>query len=209
MEKRVMIVMSGRVRKMAVTMAILVFGFLPASALAGLVPPIWSTGFEDGFPPEANATGSWSVINSPVSAYSGSFGADIDGPTGIDGDTLLLPISSVGYQDLGLEYWFKIRDGLEVGDQVLAQWTADGTNWETLATYTNQIASDWQLAIFDLPTSADDNPNLAFRLFANLANVSDRMNFDDLALSGTPIPEPITLGLLALGALIVARRRFR
>ena len=92
---------------------------------------------------------------------------------------------------------------------MLAQWTADGTNWETLATYTNQIASDWQLAIFDLPTSADDNPNLAFRLFANLANVSDRMNFDDLALSGTPIPEPITLGLLALGALIVARRRFR
>ncbi|MFH1170169.1 MAG: PEP-CTERM sorting domain-containing protein [Candidatus Vogelbacteria bacterium] len=198
----------GGVSVAAVTVAAAILGFLPASTLAGPVM-IWSEGFENGFPPEASVTGSWSVINSPTSAHSGSSGADIDGPTGTNGDVLFLPLSSVGYQDLGWEYWLKVRDGLETGDQVLAQWTVDGANWETLATYTNQVAGDWQLATFDLPISADNNSNLAFRFFANLANSSDRMNFDDITLSGTPVPEPATLGLLALGALTVARRRSR
>ena len=184
----------------------MVFGFWPAKGFAG--PVVWSEGFENGLPPGAN--GSWSVIGSPASAHSGSYGADIDGPTGTNGDILFLPTPSTGYQNLGFEFWSKIRTGdLEANDQVVVEWTPDGVNWATLITDTDQAADDWQFATLDLPAAADDNPALALRLWANLSSSGDRMNFNDFVLTGQPIPEPTAIGLLAIGALAFLRRRYR
>lgn len=183
---------------------ILVFSILPATGRAG---PVWSTGFEGGFPSGASVTGHWTVIGSSASAHSGSDGADVVGSTDPGGDVLSLPISSVGFQGLGLEYWFKVRSGLEVDDQVAVEWTPDGAIWQTLAAYTNQVAGDWQLATFDLPADANDNPNLALRLVATLSSSGDRMNFDDIVITGTAVPEPTTLGLLMIGAVALLRHR--
>lgn len=182
--------------------------FFGLAALSSQAEVIWSDGFESGdFSAWTSVDGNWRVVTSEQSAHSGLRGADIAGSTGPNGDTLFLQISSVGYQDLEFEYWFKVRAALETNDQVLVQWTDDSVRWETLAAYTNQPVGDWQFAIFGLPEAADDNPDLGFRLWADLTSASDRMNFDDFVLRGQIIPEPATLGLLAFGMLAGVRRR--
>jgi len=191
----------------AVVAGAILFGLAALSSKAELVT-MWSDGFESGdFSAWTAVDGNWQVITSEQSAHSGLRGADITGSTAPGGDTLLLQISSVGYQNLEFEYWFKVRAALEADDQVLVQWTGDGVEWEILAAYTSQPVGVWQFAIFGLPEAADDNSDLGFRLWADLTSGSDRMNFDDFVLRGQIIPEPATLGLLTLVMLAGVRRR--
>ena len=199
--------MGGRFRKMGRAAVALVFAFFSTSLSAG---PVLSTGFESGFPPEVAVTGNWTVITSSLAAHSGSRGANIIGPTNPNGDVLTLMWPSVGYQDLTLDLWSKVRDGLESEDQVLVQLSTDGVNWTTLNTWTNMPVGDWVSNTFSLPTEADNNPNLAFRFEATLLNASDRWALDDVTLNGRPVPEPATLGLLAVGAFAgICYRRLR
>src|SRR3989344_1936538 len=150
----------------------------------GLIPAnlfagtVWSTGFEGGLPTEAAASGNWRVVTSAPAAHSGTKGLDISGATTLVGDVLVFDLSSVG-----------------------------GASWEPLTVFSGLAADDWFPNQFSLPLGAADNPNLNFRLVATLGTSGDRMTFDDFALSGTLVPEPITIGLLTLGALIVSRRR--
>lgn len=191
-------------RKMWMMVVVLIFfGLGPASLRAGTVP--WSDGFEAGdFSAWSGSSGNWAVVTSGLSAHSGSRGADIIGATNPAGDPLLLQVSSVNVQDLQFSYWSKVRAGLEAEDLVSVEWSPDNVNWILLDTYTNILAGDWQFHSFNLPNTADNNPNLSFRLLAKLTSSGDRMNVDDFAL--TVVPEPATLSLLALGMLAGVRR---
>ena len=197
--------MSGRM----IGVVILIFGFWPAVGTAGPIT-VWSRGFENGFPLEATASGNWRVVTSDQAAHSGSRGADIIGATAAGGDTLVFDLSSEGFTDVGIEFWTKVRDGLEADDFVRAEWSSDaGLNWEPLVTLTNVAAGDWVFNQFPLPVEANDNPNFGLRVDAVLSTGGDRMAFDDFALSGTPVPEPASLAMLALGSLAGFHRKFR
>ena len=171
---------------------------------------IWSDGFESGnFGAWTSADASWTIISSTSSAHSGTRGADVKGNTAPDDDILHVRASSAGFQSLQWQYWFKVRDALESADFVFAEWTADGADWISLATYSNLPTGDWQFASFDLPDSASDNPNLAFRFRATLGSATDRMNFDDVALAGAAVvaPEPSASVLFGCFVFSLLRRR--
>jgi hypothetical protein len=170
----------------------------------------WTCDFENGMPAGAVVTagiGNVAVQSSSLSAYSGSKGLNIQGPSGSNGDTLVLPISTVGYRDVELRYWYKIREGLEATDHLYSGWTADGNEVLALADYSGVSAGDWQLAVFTLNSAADDNPLVASVWLATLANSSDRVNVDKVTAYGTPIPEPVTFCGLVLGLFFLAWRR--
>ena len=194
-------------RKRLVEAACLIFfGLWPASLRAGTV--LWSDGFETGdFSAWTAVSGNWAVVTSSLSAHSGLRGADITEATNPAGDVLTLQASSLGYENLQFDYWSKVRAGLETEDQVLVEMSTNGgVDWIPLDTYSNVLAGDWQARSFNLPVAADNNPDLSLRLWAKLSSSGDRMNFDDFSLSGQPVPEPATLGLLVLGALTGVRR---
>ena|SRR3989344_9056167 len=202
--------MGVKLRMLGIVAAVvLVFGFFPLSLSADMIE-VWGTGFENDLPPGANADGNWRVVQSTASAYDGLRGLDITGPTGSTGDVIFFPIPSTGYGNLILDGWSKVRESLEGNDLVLLQFTVDdGQTWETLATYANQIAGEWVSFRLNFSESADNNPELALRLWASLSSGADRIGYDDFSLRGQVVPEPVTLRLLGLGVLICVCRGFR
>jgi hypothetical protein len=184
-------------------MAVFLSGLVMVSPARG--DTVWESGVEAGWPAGASWNGLWTVQASSLSANTGSRGVNIVGPSASGGDAFWLDLPSYGYQTLTWEYYFKIRDGLEVGDQVTAEWTSDGQTWLSLATYTETAAGDWQLASFVLPATANDNGDLKFRFLAKLGGSTDRMNFDDFKLSGALTPEPVTA--VFLGVILLLKRR--
>jgi len=192
--------LSGRAR-VAVTGMVLAFGLSPpVSALAGAVT-IWETGFETGFPPEISVIGNWSVITSSAAAHSGAKGADIVGPNGRSddpfGDALMVTVDARGYRGLSLGFWSKVRGELESEDDLTVQWSTDGVTWDDLISFTTASTGDWAFSSLDLPSGADDDPDLKLRFFALFSSAGDRMGFDDLALTGTLVPEPSTFTFLS------------
>lgn len=181
--------------------------FLWPRGLAAAV--IWSDDFEGGDLAAAGWTqsGNWSVVTSPLSAHESTRGANIQGSTEPDPDWLLRNVSTVGWTDIRLDCWAKVREGLEVGDQVTVGWSADGLLWLPLQTYSEVAAGDWEFLSFALPAGAAENQELLVGFKAVLGNASDRMNFDSFVVSGTPVPEPAALLLFALGALACSVRR--
>jgi hypothetical protein len=171
------------------------FLFFASNAQAEI---IWSDGFESGnFNAWTSNSGSWAT--SGGSNHSGTKRAQINGE-----GVLLLSESTSGYSDITLDYWYRIYAGLEDSDYVYVDWTANGSDWQNLKTYTNIASSEsWQQEIFSLPAEAENNPLFGFRLRSSaLSSSSDCIYFDDFSLSGTPVPEPppliIILGILPL-----------
>jgi hypothetical protein len=190
-----------------------VFGLAILLSGAGVVKAatLWSDGFESGnLNGWVSASGNWAVVTSPQTAHAGTKGLDIKGNTAPDEDVLSVRVSSTGYRNLEWKYWYKVRDGLDLDDSVSVEWTGNGTTWQPLVRYSGAEAGDWQLASFVLPNGAVNNPNLGLRLRATLSSATDRMNFDDFALSGTAVPEPAAaLSGVSLLSLLSLRRRRR
>jgi hypothetical protein len=184
-----------------------VFVLLTVCSSAGAAT-IWSDGFESGnFSAWTSAAGNWAVVASTLSAHNGVKGADIKGATDPSGDMLIVRLSSAGFQNLEWQYWYKVRDGLELADSVFAEWSPNATDWFVLAQYNNVLAGDWQFTSFTLPATANEDPSLSFRFRAILGTTTDRMNFDDFTLTGVATaPEPSSLVIFFSCLFFTARK---
>lgn len=171
--------------------------------------PIWSDSFESGnFANWSEAGANWTIVTSLLSAHSGLRGADIKGDTALGGGALLVNLATSGTPNVEVGYWYKVRDTLDSADWVAVEWSANNTDWQTLALYSGVPAGDWQYANFALPSEAGDNPDFSLRFVANLSSATDRMNIDDVTISSIPVPEPsFALSTSAFVGLALMRRR--
>lgn len=135
-------------------------------------------------------------------------------------------ISTVGYEKITVTYdWFATTQGVK---HQQFQYTTDGTTWINLGSIVIAPATEgWTNGIsFDLSSIAavDNNPNFGIRMvstyapdgpnagqYVNLAGnvingTSGNWRFDTITVSGSVIPEPATLGLLAPLLLLATRR---
>lgn len=199
--------MSGRFNK---AVAVLVFGIYPASTLAGPVATIWSTGFEDGLPANATNIGTGTVVALTAGAHSGvrrfQFVGDLD-PVTVS--SLTLPVDATGYSDLSLEFAGKFNNGIEGNDLATVAVSAFDNPLQApiIIPFSDQPTGDWSIVRVDLPAELSNQPlNISFAADFN-SSTGDAWSVDDLLLSGTPVPEPLTLSLLAFGVIVAARRR--
>ncbi|MFN4242668.1 MAG: PEP-CTERM sorting domain-containing protein [Tepidisphaerales bacterium] len=134
-------------------------------------------------------------------------------------------VSTVGYLDIQLR-WDQ-RHSNTAARHVQVQYTIDGVNFTDIGPLFVGTAGDtWfngRSVDFSAVPGVDNNPNFGIRIVSafdpGLGNAYVPSNststyasggtwrFDMLTISGTVIPEPATLGLLAPAVLVLGRRR--
>lgn len=122
--------------------------------------------------------------------------------------------STIGYQDITFG-WSQTRSSTGPGD-FRVQFSNDGVNFSDLMNYTID-AITWSSVSFNpdsvfgpiaLPAAADNQGIIYVRLTSNVTTASAGTNrVDDIIISGTLIPAPGALALVALSGLVAARRR--
>ncbi|VGO13055.1 hypothetical protein PDESU_01609 [Pontiella desulfatans] len=193
----------------AITMAA-----LAGSATAGL---IWSENWNDvttGAGPTLDAE--WSY-NGTATAYAGTSGPDesvaVWGRKTSTLDRFTDVTSFVDATNNKLQIKAAVQaTGLESaeGDTGWIKYTKDsGSNWSTLATYTDNHA-DWINESFDLNVStwtAGELAGFGIRFEQVGSQFNDNLRTDDISISS--VPEPATIGMVSLAgaALLFIRRR--
>ena len=163
---------------------------LPSLARAVTVETIFEDGFESGnFDAWTLVENKW-FINT-TNAHSGTKKVNVQGSTTGD-NSLIKDQSTVGYENLNLEYWYKAdAESLEEGDQVIVEYTINGTDWvELLAIIDGVDDGEWHEDSHDLPVEANNNSDFAIRFRANLDAGNDTVRLDDVKLTGEALPLP-------------------
>jgi len=128
---------------------------------------------------------------------------------------------STGYEDITLSL---AATGSNTGPRDFeVRYSTDGSSFTTLTTYT--LTNDaWNAIItpaaslkgsFAAPSTLDDQALVYFRLAAvgttsitgGTVATTGTSRVDNVTINGTVIPEPASLGLIALGGLALLRRR--
>ncbi|MFA9372427.1 MAG: LamG-like jellyroll fold domain-containing protein [Labilibaculum antarcticum] len=137
--------------------------------------------------PETNAIGAPGLTRSNSVGFSGSYGNGFSSLyTNTDGGGVGLSISTVGYQDIKVEwdggYWFGQTGGRH--DWVL---TANSGAGYGPALFTQNCNSDqWQQASQTLSSVFDNNANISIRITADV-NGGRYVYLDNLKIKGIPI----------------------
>jgi hypothetical protein len=129
---------------------------------------------------------------------------------GVIGDGLQWQVSTIGYEDIVLSLDIRRADGISVGRQWTWQYNL-GSGWIDAAVFTfgNQIFNTMTLDLTSVAGAAD-NAAFAFRATTSQASTGAfNVHFDNVAVSGTAIPEPASITMVALGGLTLLLRRRR
>jgi len=115
-----------------------------------------------------------------------------------------VPSSQGLFQDMTLSFAVKSRTG--GFDNVTVQFSINGGGtFTTFGTAALPTDGTKQVVSFDVPTAANNAPNLAFRFFftggTGTSTHTQYTAFDNLQLTGTIVPEPPTVAAGLLGVL--------
>ena len=201
---------------MAVAIAMLLalpmaYDALPMRAL--LLPLLpFTDGFETGnFSAWSSADSHWTIEDNcdsghwhsgscdsghwHANAHAGRYAASVTNVGDHQYRNLTKAISTAGFQNITLSFYYKIVQALESSDNVFVQWSSDGgETWTNeLANYTDVGTGGWTLASFNLGSGANNNAHFAFRFRAYNLSSHDEFWIDDVTLGGdaiTPSPSP-------------------
>ncbi len=193
----------------AVMTVALIATSMPASIVTA-APGDSATLFTDGF--ESGTFGApvaWDTT-SPTWTYhtgslNGSLAALANGDTGGVATAITKTVSTTGHEGVTLHYGYK-ADGLEPGDEVRVEYSADGgSSWnvvDTIGDGKDDHVADTEIGIHHedklLPADAANNANFMFRFAATMTDGDDWVWMDDVSLTGTemgsttptPVPSP-------------------
>lgn len=163
-----------------------------------------ATLFSDGF--EASTFANWDSNegkwhNDAVDHHFGDKSARVTNDTRSNADYLVKKISTSGYNNLSIEFWYKVAKKVDLNDYVEVKWRSSGSGgWNSLsgAKITNEAAGDWKKITANFPTSTNDKSGFQFSFAARLTNsendLSEEVRIDDVSLTGTTISVPINGG---------------
>ena len=161
-----------------------------AKAIIGNPHTIFSDDFESGdFSKWDVSNGNWVVNTRPVATHK----AEVINNTDPGNDLLRKEVSTVGYQNLVINYEYRIATGKEFEntDHVYVEW-ADASvspiSWNVLADYTNTAQNSWTSVSFNLPTTADNLTNFRLRFRADLNGGDDSFRLDNVSITGNCPP---------------------
>jgi len=166
-------------------LSILMLGVMMfAIASVSAASTIFSDGFEsDNFNNWDQSDNDW--YTSSIDEHSGSYAAvTFDS----ENDALRKEVSTVGYNNIVLSYWYKIAEDLESSDHVYVEWY-DGSTWHELADYTDMDDGSWTFESFSLPSGAVNNPDfeIRFRSVSLEQHYQDKFRLDDVSITGNAI----------------------
>src|SRR3989344_7611745 len=177
--------------------AFLIFYFSFGVFYFAFASTIFSDGLESDFSGWTGNDPKWETSGGNI--HGGAKRGEVKGNTEPGDDVLLKVITTEGYENITLNFWYRIYKGLEEEDHVYVEWTGDGLSWGLLNDFTALGDSMiWELASYNLPAGANDKSNFAIRFRAHLSAVTnDIFYLDDVVLLGdsqglgsTPNPTP-------------------
>lgn len=176
----------------AVTIAALLLSGIPfqfAAAATGV------TLFSDGFEGAGDFTGwtrsggtQWKEDDNDP--HTGDRHIKVKGSTDTEDDVLQKDVSTAGYENVTLSYWYQVKSGLESDDHVYVEWSTDGIAWNEVYDITDEAAGSWKMKVHaPLAIGADDSADFRIRFRADLGQGSDEVYIDDVLLVGDDIDE--------------------
>lgn len=164
--------------------------FLPTTALAA--DTIFSDSFESGnFSNWTSADNDWAVTSG--SGHEGSKKARVT-DQGESDDILLKNISTSGYKDIVLSYYYRAGQTTESTDHVYVEWW-NGSSWQQLVDHKSVVSGSWTLSSFNLPIGANNLPSFKIQFRAHGLEHSsgggdkDEFQLDSVSITGTQLVE--------------------
>lgn len=218
-------------RFISCAVALSMFAVASSTASAGSLVELAKWTFETSVPTTAGPHSAEGGLNagagSPATGFHTVGAAVYSNPVGngsfesfssnnwSEGDYYMFRTSTLGYEGITIQ-WEQTRSSTGPSEFDL-EWSTDGTNFTALVVdyVINQVT--WSSGAYTAgslfgphtgPSNLDNQAAVYFRMVSKQTTASAGTNrIDDVTISGTLIPEPGTLGLLALGALLGLRRR--
>jgi hypothetical protein len=183
----------------------------------------------------STGSGTISLIGGTTATFAGGFDDENVGwrtanypAQGLDNLTagIQVQVSTVGKTGITLSY--AVRHGIESANRQSVLWSTDNSNYQpaqvfTFAPQASGTGDTWYTRTVDLPSAANNQPNLYIRIVSNFTpglsaytasqlgttySGSGPWRFDDVSFSA--VPEPATSAAAAAAALIgfaLLRRR--
>ena len=151
---------------------------------------LFSDGFESGNLTTGGWTSSGSVDVKEPAAYEGLYGVQIGGTASITKS-----VSTVGFSDIHVKY-ARITKGLDSGESLTVEWSADGTTWNNVIESTTD--TDWAQRDVALGAAAGENPAFSVRFSTNANKTNEYAAVDSVEIIGTtagPVTVPDVVGL--------------
>lgn len=124
-----------------------------------------------------------------------------------DGNVEISGIDMTGQSDLSLSFAIRSMHTFAWHEHVVIGYRLGAGSWSQVEVLP-EPSPTWSLYLADLPAAVDDQSDVSVRIeVREWANINEAIEFDNVLL--TVIPEPATMGLLAIGATALLRRRCR
>lgn len=170
---------------------------IPLEVSAVTPATIFEDGFESGGGGFTNWTsgnpenGKWTADNS--AKVGGNRSARVKGSNDIN-KTLYKEISTAGYENISVSYWYKIDGDLEKTgsnrDDFYVEWW-DGTNWNELMHLIGPDEGGWIQKNHNLGVGANNNLDFKLRFRIKLTAATENIYIDDVKITGNEIKVPV------------------
>jgi alkaline phosphatase len=157
---------------------------------------LFSDGFESGNLTAGGWTVSGSATVSSAAAYNGSYGANLKKAASIQ-----KAISTAGYKQIHIKFARKTT-GMDAGEYLYAEWSSDGSVWNTLET---TQGTTWTSRDLVCAAGADNNAGFRLRFRTNANLTAEYACVDAVEIIGTPLgpvnnPPAVTINLPTNGS---------